>query len=354
MDSRMIDDNNSLVSRRKVLQSVGVASAASLAGCSSGGENSSGDEGTSSGESANWVMGTSEQGTSTFSIGQALQSVIREQSDRVNLSAQSSGGQVANARSLGSDYDLAIISNNLHYDALQETGPFAEQPPSNPLWAGFSVTGAECFMLTKADSDIETFDDLQGRTITTFGTGSALYQLTMTVFEELGIKGEYEHREIPLNEFGSALENGRIEACGGYTTLRGTSASGGMQELMNRVDLKAVKMTDEQREQVSDITSPPIETIQPEPFENIDQVTAWTDTANVIYGDHLPEELVEHTTRTWIENWDQVKDTYGGVLDATDEALVSGLLPSFTLHPGAAAYLESRGISLDEWAVGSQ
>lgn len=339
----MNHDNYSLLSRRNALRTVGAAGIASIAGCSSGG-----------GESENWVMGTSEQGSSTFSIGQALQSVIREHSDQVNLSAQSSGGQVANARSLGNEYDLAIISNNLHYDALQETGPFADQPPSNPLRTGFSVTGAECFMLTTADSDIETYDDLTGRTITTFGTGSALYQLTMTVFEEIGIEGDYEHREIPLNEFGSALENGRIEACGGYTTLRGTSASGGMQELMNRVDLKAVKMTDEQREQVSGLTSPPIETIQPEPFGNVNEVTAWTDTSNIIYGDHLSADLAEHVTQTWIENWDQVKETYGGVLDATDEALVSGFLPDFTIHPGAAEYLESRGISLDEWSIESQ
>lgn len=319
-----------------------MAGVAFFAGCSSGSQ------------TEDWVMGTSEQGSSTFSIGQALQSVLQGHSDRINLSAQSSGGQVANARSLRTEYDLAIISNNLHYDALQERGPFAEQPPSNPLWAGFSVTGAECFMLTTADSDIETYEDLKGRTITTFGTGSALYQLTMTVFEELGIKGEYEHREIPLNEFGSALENGRIEVCGGYTTLRGTSASGGMQELINRVDLKPVTMTDEQRKEVADITSPPIETIQPEPFGDIDEITAWTDTANVIFGDHLSEDLVQHATKTWIDNWDQVKETYGGVLDATDEALVSGFLPNFTIHPGAAAYLENRGISIDKWTIGSQ
>lgn len=324
------------MSRRSVLKATGVAGLASIAGCSGGNQ------------TADWVMGTSQQGSSTFSIGQALQSVLQDQSDRVNLSAQSSSGQTANARGLGDDYDLAIISNNIHHDALQGTGPFAENPPENPLLAGFSVTGAECFMLTKADSDIETYSDLSGKTIATYGTGSALYQLTMSVFEELGIRGDYDHREIPLSDIASAMDNDRIQACGGYTTLRGTSVSGAMQELISRVDLKAVKMSAEEQDAVSDLTSPPIETIQPEPFEDIDETTAWTDTANVIFGDHLSEDLVQHVMETWISNWDQVKETYGGVFEPTDEALTSGFLPNFSIHPGAAAYYEDQGISTSE------
>ncbi|MDJ1433800.1 hypothetical protein [Halostagnicola sp. A-GB9-2] len=88
---------NTTKSRRQYLVNAAAVGTTAIAGCM-GGDN---------GES--WLMGTSEQETTSFSIGQALQSVLRDHSDQIEVSAQASDGQVANARQLGETYDIAIL-----------------------------------------------------------------------------------------------------------------------------------------------------------------------------------------------------------------------------------------------------
>ena len=337
----MTTSTSSRTSRRQYLVGTAAVGLGTIAGCIGGGD----------GE--NWVMGTSEQGTTSFSIGQALQSVLRDHSDRINLSAQASDGQVANARELGDSYDIALLSNNIHYDAIEGRGPFANETPEAPGYLGFSTTSSECFMVTRPDSGIETYDDLVGETITTFGSGSALYQLTATIFEAMGIHDEYDYRDIPLNDFGSALDEGRIDACGAYTTLRGTSLSGGMQELQSRVDLEAVSMTDEQQAAVEDVTAPQVERISPEPFDSIDEVLAWTDVANVVFAEDVSEDLAEHATSIWLDHWDEVRESYSSVLADEGDNLHSGFLADLPVHPGAAAVFEDRGVDTGDWNTGS-
>ena len=337
----MTTNTSSRTGRREYLVGTAAVGLGTIAGCIGG------DDG------ENWVMGTSEQGTTSFSIGQALQSVLREHSDRINLSAQASDGQVANARELGDSYDVALLSNNIHYDAIEGRGPFADETPDAPGYLGFSTTSSECFMVTRADSGIETYDDLVGETITTFGSGSALYQLTATIFEAMGINEEYDYRDIPLNDFASALDEGRIDACGAYTTLRGTGLSGGMQELESRVDLQALSMTDEQQSAVEDVTAPKVERIAPEPFSDIDEVFAWTDVANVVFAEDISEDLAQHATETWLDNWDDVREAYSSVLDDEDDNLHSGFLADLPVHPGAATVFEYRGVDTADWTMGS-
>lgn len=335
-------DRSYSVSRRSALKAAGTAGLVSIAGCLGD------DDGT------NWVMGTSEQGTASFSIGQALQSVLREHSDRVDVSAQTSDGQVANARQLGNEYDLALLSNNIHYDSVEGQGPFAEESPDSSAYLGFSTTSSECFMVTRPDSGIETYDDLIDETITTFGSGSALYQLTGTVLDTIGIEEEeFDYRDIPLSDFGPALSEGRIDACGAYTTLLGTEVTGGMQELLSHVDVEALSMNDEQREAADELTAPSVETITPEPFDNIDEVLAWTDSANVVFAEDTPEDLVSHAIEVWFDNWDEVLNAYGTMLSDDGDNLYSGFLPELPIHPGAAAVFEDRGTDTNDWNVAS-
>lgn len=337
----MTDSTNSQQSRRQYIVGAAAVGTAAVAGCTGGGN----------GE--NWVMGTSEQGTTSFSIGQALQSVLREHSDQIDVSAQASDGQVANARQLGDTYDVALLSNNIHYDAVEERGPFADRSPDSPAYLGFSTTSSECFMVTRPDSGIETYDDLVDETITTFGSGSALYQLTATVFEELGIHDDYDYRDIPLSDFGSRLEEGQIDACGAYSTLLGTGISGGMQDLTSRVDLQALEMSDEQQTAIEEIPAPEVQTISPEPFDNIDEVLAWTDVANVVFADNVSEDLAEHATEVWFDNWGEVQEAYSSVLDDEDDNLQSGFLDGLSVHPGAANVFEERGTDTSGWDIGS-
>lgn len=364
----MTDDTTHTSTRRRYLQAAGGATAIGLAGCLGGDgdtpsdDGTAGDGGTGDGSgtagdggsgSTEWVMGTSEQGSGSFSAGQALQTVIRERSDRVSISAQASQGHVANARELGSSYDLATLSNYLHANAIAGSGPFSENPPERDPQVGFSYSSAECFMATHADNDdIETYDDLAGRTIATFGSGSALYPMTVSVFDALGIGGDVDRREIALANYGSAMENRRIEACGVYTLLGGASASGAMQELDNRVDLKPIRLSDAERDRLSDLQAPEIADHTPAAFDWVDSVTAWIDTANVVFAQDAADDLVSHAVSVWHEHWGEVRDAYGGVLPAEDDRFVSGILPSLPVHPGAADYLEDQGLWNDEWTRG--
>ncbi|MDJ1433799.1 TAXI family TRAP transporter solute-binding subunit [Halostagnicola sp. A-GB9-2] len=241
----------------------------------------------------------------------------------------------------------------MHFDAVEERGPFADEAPDNSAYLGFSTTSSECFMLTRTDSDIETYDDLVDETITTFGSGSALYQLTETIFEELGIYDEYDYRDIPLSDFGSALDEGRVDACGAYTTLLGTSLSGGMQDLESRVDVEPLTMSDDQQAAVEGLPSPEVQMISPDPFDDIDEVLAWTDVANIVFADHVSEDLAEHAVEVWFDNWAEVQEAYGSILDDEDDNLHSGFLDELPVHPGAANVFEDRGTETDEWNVGS-
>lgn len=332
-----------MVDRRTYLKTLGATTVIGLAGCQGGDDGGDGGA-TDDGGPVTWILGTSSEGTASFATGQGFQTVMREHSDRVNLEAQISSGQQANMQRLGEAFDVAMIEPLIVEMARNRVGPFEQNAPPDPGSLAFTWSGAECWIATHADNDeIQTYDDLAGKTIATWSSGSALKTVCDRVFDTIGILDGYERRDIPNTEYGAAMANGRIEACGMYTLGGGAALSSSLEQLVARNTLKPLQFTEAHLADLDGNETIKTRTFSPEPAPNIDEVTAWLSNTNVTFRSDLPEDLVEHTVRTLIENWDQVREAFGGVFPAEESMMTRGLSPALPIHAGAANYLEERG-----------
>jgi len=98
------------------------------AGNANGGNDTGNDSGGSGGEGAvEWTMGTSTPETATHASGVAMSQVVSEQSERISMSAQTTGGTAANPRLIANG-DIGVAQSTAWAVARANTGgpPYGE------------------------------------------------------------------------------------------------------------------------------------------------------------------------------------------------------------------------------------
>lgn len=231
--------------RRSVIKTVGAGATVGmlgLAGCSEDGGNGNGD-------GVSWVIGTSGEETATHASGVAFSSVVSENSDRIEMSAQTTGGTTANNRLIDQgEIDIAQSTHNLLWRANADLGPYSDPPIEKTLCQTFSYMTLDIFLVKRAEAEdlqgvTEVADMPEGTEISFGPRGTSAWDMAHDGLGLVGIDDPQEYFSVNtmgLGDQADAMNDGRIDVCTCYTANQETLI-GWIQQLDAQVEIDVLE-----------------------------------------------------------------------------------------------------------------
>jgi TRAP transporter TAXI family solute receptor len=187
-------------------------------------------------------IGTASQGGAFYPVGQAISTLVGNYADGLTMVPVVTQGSVQNPRLVNNgEVDVAITNNNLSVLANKGVGPYEKSGAMN-LRALGSLHFSVLHMMTLADSDIASIDDLKGKRIAVGPAGGGTIPFLGQV---LGLHGltmdDITPSFLSYADGFSQLADGNVDAA---FALSGYPAGAVMQAQANK-KLKFIPLGDE-------------------------------------------------------------------------------------------------------------
>jgi uncharacterized protein len=263
----------------------------------------------------------------------------------IRCSVESTGGSVYNVNTIrAGEMDMGVVQSDVQYNALKGEGEeFTDAGPYGELRAVFSLHPEPFTVLARADSGIETFDDLTGKRVNVGNPGSG-QRSTMEVL--MGAKGWSMDdfalaSELKSAEQAQALADNNIDAI----VFTVGHPSGSIQEATTTVDAKLIPVSGTEVDQLVD-SNPYYSkaTIPGGMYRGTDKdVETFGVKATLVSSTAVPDEVIYAVTKAVFENFEDFKKLHPAFANLEKEAMVTEAL-SAPLHPGAERYYKEAGL----------
>ncbi len=263
----------------------------------------------------------------------------------IRCSVEATGGSVYNVNTMrAGELDMGVVQSDVQYNALHGEGEeFAAAGPFEDLRAVFSVHAEPFTVLARADSGIETFDDLKGKRVNVGNPGSG-QRATMEVLMEA--KGWTMDdfalaSELKSAEQAQALADNKIDAI----VFTVGHPSGSIQEATTTVDARLIPVTGPEVDKLVESNPYYSKAVIPGGmYAGTDQdVETFGVKATFVSSTAVPEEVVYAVTSAVFENFEDFKKLHPAFANLNKEEMVSEAL-SAPLHPGAEQYFKEAGL----------
>lgn len=349
-------------SRRLFLKGTGGLGVVGLAGCTGDGNggDGSGDDG-SGDDVINMRVGSSSQGSTVFQTSQAVQRVLRNESDLVRWDTQATGGDPASIRIFNDDgLDAYGLTNFTQKQAMNSEGPFDGEDLEAP-YQGFTYFVRDDFFYAVDGSGIETTDDMLGEPFHMLQPGWG----TRAMFEEIMQTGGGEDlleqlRETVVNvdvgDVAGAVEEGNITCGIGYGANE-VNLPSWFAEVDARSDIHLVEMSDQFREVFESSPLAPYFEKDPYGFEQEVEgpLQGWQLLFQYFFSPDMPADTVYDVLQIAHDHYESIQEgqpaffPYGENPDHFITAIESDFTP---VHPGAADFYEDNDLWDDSWTRG--
>ena len=263
----------------------------------------------------------------------------------IRCSVESTGGSVYNVNTMRSgELDMGVVQSDVQYNALNGEGEeFEGAGPFEDLRAVFSVHPEPFTVVARADSGIESFDDLQGKRVNVGNPGSG-QRATMEVL--MDAKGWTMDdfalaSELKSAEQAQALADNKIDAI----VFTVGHPSGSIQEATTTVDAGLVSVAGPEVDEL--VKSNPYYSKAVIPggmYRGTDSdVETFGVKATFVSSAAVPDEVVYTVTRAVFENFEDFKKLHPAFANLEKEDMVTEAL-SAPLHPGAEKYYKEAGL----------
>lgn len=237
--------------------------------------------------------------------------------------------------------ELGLTMANITYLGTRGLPPFKEKLQGVNGW--FSAHFGYWYLLARADSGINTFEDLKGKRIAIGNPGDGDEALNKEVFSLLGLKwDDFKAEYSGLSGAMDLIRQNQIDAFAYVAKPKLPS----LTELLATKSLKLVEISDEGYSKVED-TLPylVVKTMPHSDFEKLDMPEKSKILAVnhiVICSENLSEETMYKFTRTLMENIKSLQDISSTFAVITPESAVKGMPVKF--HPGAEKFYREAGL----------
>ncbi|SEM04236.1 TAXI family TRAP transporter solute-binding subunit [Halomonas caseinilytica] len=289
------------------------------------------------------TIGTGGQTGVYYVVGQSVCRLVNRLEDaNIKCNAPSTGGSVANINGIRSgELNMGVAQSDVQYQAYNGTGNF-EGDAYEDLRAVFRVHGEPLTLLARADSGVETLDDLEGKRVNIGNPGSG-QRNTMEVV--MDAKGWTEDTfslasELDAAEMASALADNNIDVMA-YVVGH---PNGAIQEATTTVDSRLVPLNDETIQGlVEEYPYYSMSTIPGGLYKgNPDDVETFGVAATFVSSTDTDPDVVYQTVKAVFDNFDRFKQLHPAFANLNPEDMVSEGL-SAPLHEGAARYYREQG-----------
>ncbi len=290
------------------------------------------------------TIGTGGQTGVYFVVGQSICRLVNRGTPEHNLrcTAPSTGGSIANINAISAgDMDMGVAQSDWQYHAFNGTSEFEGKGVDN-LRAVFSVHGEPFTVVARADSGIESFEDLKGKRVNVGNPGSGQFATMEVVLDAIGwTMADFAlASELKPAEQAAALGDNKVDAIV-YTVGH---PNGSIQEATSTVESKLVPVTGEAIEKlIAENDYYAAATIPGGMYSGTDaDVQTFGVKATFVTSADVPDDVVYEVVKAVFENFDRFKGLHPAFANLQEADMIKDGL-SAPLHPGAEKYYKERG-----------
>jgi TRAP transporter TAXI family solute receptor len=263
----------------------------------------------------------------------------------IRCSVESTGGSVYNANTMRQgELDFGVVQSDVQYNALEGLGEeFEGQGPFEDLRAVFALHAEPFTVLARADSGIETFDDLKGKRVNVSNPGSGSRATFEVLMEAKGwtMDDFALASELKSAEQSQALADNNVDA---IAFIVG-HPNGSIQEATTTVDANLIQVSGPEVDRLVE-ENPYFSTAvipggmyagNPDDTETFGVRATFVTTADV------PDEAVYQLVKAVFENFEDFKKLHPAFATLEKEEMTTAAL-SAPLHPGAEKYYKEAGL----------
>lgn len=268
---------------------------------------------------------------------------LAEADGAVTIEEKTTAGSAANIRLLAGEYlDAAIVQSDIARDAYEGRNDFAADGPEHRLRAVAALYPEACHIVVRADSDIQSMDDLLGKTVSIGETESGTELNAKQILPACGLTGSMV-KQVNLDYTTAAqqLASGQIDALF-YTIGLGATV---VQELAKQCDIRLLDVSESALDKLEAAYgySACVIPAGTYPGQENDVQTLGVK-ALVVVNSSVPHHTVEALTALLFDFARDLQLALPTDVDLTPESAVEGV--DIPFHTGAAAWYASQGITV--------
>lgn len=340
--------------------------AAAVSGCSGNGAPDSNQAQGSAGNSANGggeageglsertsiTWGTGTLGGTIQLMGTACASVLQEKVSNMMVTVQATGGSIENCRLLASG-DIDIGHTTQMYDAYVGQGPFEQDGPNDKILALMDLYNVESVAIVLAKSDIQSLEDLEGKTIVLGPSGSGIASMASAMMEAYGYDNtNCKMLNLANDQAVDALKDGTVDMIWGFCSAKVPASY--LESLYTTTECRTLTQDPEKIKMACDKSKDFFQSViagNTLPFEPEDYTNLAAPAEQFASAD-LSEEAAYLFVKTICENVDPLSNYYAPASSITAENALNGLPEEVPIHPGAARYYKEAGVWNDAYTIG--
>ncbi|MCE8033659.1 MAG: TAXI family TRAP transporter solute-binding subunit [Halomonas sp.] len=275
-----------------------------------------------------------------YPIGGGLAEMINNHIEGASATAEVTGASVENmGLIMRGDADLALVLADTAYQAYSGSGDFEGRQIENTR-ALASVYPNAVQLVTLADSDIQSLEDLKGKRVSVGAPGSGTELNARALLEANGITyDDFTPQRLNFNETADAIRDGDIDA--GFWSVGPPTSS--ILNLAATRDIRLIGFSDEEIENAREAEPvfAPYE-LRAGMYEGMDEAVRTISIPNVlVVNADMDEELAYELTKLLFERTDELIAVHPAANDTTVEFSIDSTPVPF--HDGALRYYEEVG-----------
>ena len=274
-----------------------------------------------------------------FPLGSKYAEMLNKYSDIIDASAVTSGASVTNVKAIEKGESQAgIIQNDVSYYGRKGIVMFDTPVPQ---LQGVAIWYPEtCQAIVRAESDIYTLADLEGKNVAVGAPGSGCAVGCEQILRAAGVWGTIKRYDLAIGEGAAALKLGQVDA----EFVVGATPTAGIEELAVPTPVRLVPIPDEIVDKLhAEGYSFYVRQVIPKgTYKMTEDVAVCAVMAMLCVHTDLPDDVVYDMTKILFEHLDELRTAHVRAADITLDTALDGM--SLILHPGAIKYYEEKGI----------
>jgi len=276
-----------------------------------------------------------------FPLGSKYAEMLNKYSDIIDASAVTSGASVTNVKGIEKGESQAgLIQNDVSYYARKGIVMF-ESPV--PQLQGLATLYPEtCQAIVRAESDIYTLADLEGKSVAVGAPGSGCAVGCEQVLEAAGVWDTIKRYDLAIGEGCSALKLGQVDA----TFVVGATPTAGIEELAVTTPVRLVPVSEEIVDKLhAEGYSFYVRQVIPKgTYKMTEDVVTCAVMAMLCVHKDLPDDVVYDMTKILFEHLGELRTAHVRAANIALDTALDGM--SLILHSGAVKYYEEKGIKV--------
>ncbi len=285
-------------------------------------------------------MATGGDAGTYYAFGGVIASVLTNKIENVEVTAQTSGGSIDNARKLkNKEAEIAFMQNDVLQYAVTGTESMKDDGAMENLCAIASLYPEAVQLVATKSSGIKTIADLKGKKVCVGDQGSGSEVNASQIIAAAGMSySDFDVQYLSFSEASTAMQNGTVDAAFATSALPNSAIT----ELANYTDIVVVPIDGEIADNL--IAQYPFyakttigtDVYGVEAAETVAMMAVLTTTTD------LDEGVVYNITKTIFENQTDLIAGNAHGREVTLDTALQGVTVDF--HPGAVKYYKEKGI----------